>query len=222
MASNTRPPSKTPSYLQPTASTAQRAASSAQSKRTRPTTKPTALQSRAPLVCKTTSGTSLPSQGEPNPSASKSQEVEARARTAPTVHSLPAEDRITPTEPPHDTLQVAAQVQSWLFMQSNLQRCLSIVQKGAQDSHSALAEATSNDTTLGSSTTRWNAENLVVFLDDLAKAGPSAHLDLFIHRFLEHEKSWYKLQSELTQFVARLSQAPTDSPLEEGQNLKGK
>jgi hypothetical protein len=44
---------------------------------------------------------------------------------------------------------------------------------------------------------------------------------LFVDQFLEHEKSWLKLQSELTQFIARLSQTPTASPLEEGQDIKG-
>jgi hypothetical protein len=54
------------------------------------------------------------------------------------------------------------------------------------------------------------------------QAGSETGLALFVDQFLEHEKSWLKLQSELTQFIARLSQAPTGSPLEDGQNIKGK
>jgi hypothetical protein len=84
-------------------------------------------------------------------------------------------------------------------------------------------------------------EELIAFLDDLsnvrlsnpqrfyhgfhvfvAQAGSETGLVLFVNQFLEHEKSWLKLQSELTQFIARRSQAPTASPLEEAQNIKGK
>ena len=85
-------------------------------------------------------------------------------------------------------------------------------------------------------------EELVAFLDDLSnvrlctlsqryccrvhafvtQAGPETGLLSFVDQFLEHEKSWLKLQSELTQFIARLSQATTASPLEEGQDIKGK
>ncbi len=54
------------------------------------------------------------------------------------------------------------------------------------------------------------------------KAGPESGLSLFVDQFLEHERSWLKLQPELTQFIARLSQTPTASPLEEGQDIKGK
>jgi len=107
-------------------------------------------------------------------------------------------------------------------MQSNLQDSLSLVHKGAQDSHNVLAEVTSNDTSSGSDASQLDVEKLVAFLDDLANAGTDAHLALFVQRFLEHEKSWLKLQSELTQFLARLSQAPTDLPLEEGQDLKAR
>jgi hypothetical protein len=54
------------------------------------------------------------------------------------------------------------------------------------------------------------------------QAGPDTGLASFVVQFLEHEKSWLKLQSELTQFIARLSQTPTAaSPLEEGQGIKG-
>jgi len=56
----------------------------------------------------------------------------------------------------------------------------------------------------------------------VTQAGSETGLALFVDQFLEHEKSWLKLQSELTQFISRLSEAPTASPLEEGQNLKGK
>lgn len=85
-------------------------------------------------------------------------------------------------------------------------------------------------------------EELIAFLDDLsnvrlstppqrfyhgfhvfvAQAGSETGLVLFVNQFLEHEKSWLKLQSELMQFIARQSQAPTASPLEEAQNIKGK
>jgi hypothetical protein len=56
----------------------------------------------------------------------------------------------------------------------------------------------------------------------LTQAGPDTGLASFVDQFLEHEKSWLKLQFELTQFIARLSQTPTASPLEEGQDIKGK
>jgi hypothetical protein len=56
----------------------------------------------------------------------------------------------------------------------------------------------------------------------VAQEGSETGLALFVDQFLEHEKSWLKLQSESTQYIARLSQAPTASPLEEGQNMKGK
>jgi predicted component of type VI protein secretion system len=85
-------------------------------------------------------------------------------------------------------------------------------------------------------------EELITFLDDLSnvrlcilsrrnccqihvfvtQAGPDIGLASFVDQFLEQEKSWLKLQSELTQFIARLSQTPTASPLEEGQDIKGK
>jgi hypothetical protein len=85
-------------------------------------------------------------------------------------------------------------------------------------------------------------EELITFLDDLSnvrlcilsqryccevhvfvtQVGPDTGLVSFVDQFLEHEKSWLKLQSELTQFIARLSQTPTASPLEEGQDIKGK
>lgn len=111
------------------------------------------------------------------------------------------------------------------------------------DSQCALADATPNDTALGSDTVQREAENLVIFLDELAnvrpfirpqqhhphrihafmvQAGSSAHFAPFVHKFLEHEKSWFKLQPELTQFVACLSQVSTDASLDEGQNLRGK
>ena len=148
---------KTPSYLQPTASTTQRAASSAPSKRTpHPTsTRHVPAQSNAPLPppkdVRLTSGDDSLSKGELKSSMPKSRVVsrgEAVACTdlllrcrlsfqtgAPAVrppHSLHAENRLVQPEPHHDTLQVAAQVQSWLFMQSNLQDNLSVVQKGAR------------------------------------------------------------------------------------------
>lgn len=56
----------------------------------------------------------------------------------------------------------------------------------------------------------------------VTQADPDTGLASFVDQFLEHEKSWFKLQSELTQFIARLSQTPTASPLEEGQDIKGK
>jgi hypothetical protein len=56
----------------------------------------------------------------------------------------------------------------------------------------------------------------------VTQAGPDTGLASFVDQFLEHQKSWLKLQSELTQFIARLSQTPTASPLEEGQDIKGK
>jgi hypothetical protein len=85
-------------------------------------------------------------------------------------------------------------------------------------------------------------EELIAFLDDLsnvrlstppqrfyhgfhlfvAQAGSETGLVLFVNQFLEHEKSWLKLQSELMQFIVRQSQPPTASPLEEAQNIKGK
>jgi len=89
-------------------------------------------------------------------------------------------------------------------------------------SHTVLSEASSINTCLGNGTSRLDAEKLVTFLDELANATQNARLTLFMRRFLEHERSWLELQSELTQFLARLSQAPTDSPLEEGQNLKAR
>lgn len=87
-----------------------------------------------------------------------------------------------------------------------------------------------------------DVEELIAFLDELSKVrlctpsqrychlvhvfvaqtGSETGLALFVDQFLEHEKSWLKLQSELTQFIARMSQAPTASPLDEGQNIKGK
>jgi hypothetical protein len=54
------------------------------------------------------------------------------------------------------------------------------------------------------------------------QAGPETGLASFVDQFLEHEKSWLRLQSELTQSIARLSQTPTASPLGEGQDIKGK
>lgn len=63
-------------------------------------------------------------------------------------------------------------------------------------------------------------EELITFLDDLSNVGPETSLASFVDQFLEHEKSWFKLQSELTQFIARLSQTPAASPLEEGQDIK--
>jgi hypothetical protein len=66
----------------------------------------------------------------------------------------------------------------------------------------------------------------IEFMFFMEQAASGAHLASFVHKFLEHDKSWFKLQSELTQFFARLSQAPTDSPLKEEEvqnlNLKGK
>jgi hypothetical protein len=56
----------------------------------------------------------------------------------------------------------------------------------------------------------------------VTQAGLDTGLASFVDQFLEHEKSWFKLQSELTQFIARLSQTPTALPLEEGQDIKGK
>jgi hypothetical protein len=66
----------------------------------------------------------------------------------------------------------------------------------------------------------------IEFMFLMEQAASGGDLASFVHRFLEHDKSWLKLKSELTQFFARLSQAPTDSPLEEEEqqnlNLKGK
>lgn len=217
---------RTPSYLQPTASTAQRAASSAPSKRSRPpisSTRHAPHQSRAPFLppkdTQSTSDDDPSSKGEPKPPAPKSRVT--GTSTAQPAHSLNAERHPVPPEPPHDALQVAAQVQSWLFMQSNLQDSLSVVQKGAQDTQNVLAEVVSDDT---SSASRSNAEELITFLDDLLNAGPDTDTGFasFVDQFLEHEKSWLKLQSELTQFIARLSQTPTSSPLEEGQDIKAR
>jgi hypothetical protein len=61
----------------------------------------------------------------------------------------------------------------------------------------------------------------IEFMFLMEQAASGADLASFVHKFLEHDKSWFKLQSELMQFFARLSQTPTDSPLEEeeGQNL---
>ncbi|KAH9965841.1 hypothetical protein BC827DRAFT_1264930 [Russula dissimulans] len=221
--------SKTPSYLQPTASTAQRAASAAAPKRTRPPSKhvPPPPQSRPPLAPAAHATEPQPSPGD-EPSSkgeSKPPVTESRVTEAPIAqpsHSLQARSSPVPPESSHDTLQVAAQVQSWLFMRSDLQTSLSLVQKSAQDSYDVLAEAISNDASPGSGTSRSDAEELVTFLDDVSNAGSDARLALFVHRYLEHEKSWLKLQSGLTQFVARLSQAPTDSPREEGENLKAR
>jgi hypothetical protein len=56
----------------------------------------------------------------------------------------------------------------------------------------------------------------------VTQAGPETGLASFVEQFLEHEKSWLKLQPELMQFIARLSQTPTASPLEEGQDIRGK
>lgn len=58
--------------------------------------------------------------------------LQTGAPAARPSHSLHVESRPVRPELHHDTLQVAAQVQSWLFMQSNLQECLSMVQKGVQ------------------------------------------------------------------------------------------
>ena len=152
-------PAKTPSYLQPTASTAQRAASSAPSKASKRSRHPTTTrhvppQSHAPLPhskdAPSTLGDGSSSKGELKSSVPKSRVVSsqaiARTNWLPTCclsfqtgapvgqlsHPPPAEGHTVQPEPDHDTLQVAAQVQSWLFMQSNLQDCLSMVQKGVQ------------------------------------------------------------------------------------------
>jgi len=215
-----QPNSKTPSYLQPTASTAQRAASATAPKRARPPSKHVPPQSRVPLAPakepQPILGDEPSSKGETKPPVTKSRVTEAPI-------AQPTGSSPVPPESSHDTLQVAAQVQSWLFMQSNLQNSLSFVQRGAQESHDVLAETISNDPGSGSGTSRSDAEELVTFLDDVSKAGPGSLLAQFVHRYLDHEKSWLKLQSELTQFVARLSQTPTDSPREEeGQILKAR
>jgi hypothetical protein len=55
----------------------------------------------------------------------------------------------------------------------------------------------------------------------VTQVGAETGLASFVDQFLEHEKSWLKLQSESTQFVARLSQTPIASPLDEGQDIKG-
>jgi hypothetical protein len=79
----------------------------------------------------------------------------------------------------------------------------------------------SGDGNLESRTPRLEAEKLVMFLDDLAKAGTGTRLPQIVHQYLEHEKAWLQLQADLMQFVALLSQLTT--PSHEGvQNLKGK
>lgn len=150
MASNCLISARTPSYLQPTASTAQRVASSGAAKRApRPPTKRDPPQSRAPL----SSGDDTSSKSKSKPSVPKSRVVSGdgaidrvgirRSLTVflfqtgepaaqPSQPLLQSEGPSTPPEPPHDTLQIAAQVQPWLFMQSNLQDSLSFIRKGAQ------------------------------------------------------------------------------------------
>lgn len=106
-------------------------------------------------------------------------------------------------------------------MQSNLQNTLSTVRQRGQDSSNALAEAMSGDGNLESRTPRLEAEKLVVFLDDLAKAVTSTRLPQIVHQYLEHEKAWLQLQADLMQFVALPSQLTT--PSHEGvQKLKAR
>jgi hypothetical protein len=135
---------KTPSYLQPTASTAQRVASTAATKRVRPPPRRDPPHSRALL----SSGDDPSSKGESKPSAPKSRAVSRDGAIdrvdpvsthrlsfkteEPTAQPSHPEGPSVPQVPPRETLEVAAQVQSWLFMRSNLQDCLSVVRQGAQ------------------------------------------------------------------------------------------
>ncbi|KAI9467105.1 hypothetical protein BJY52DRAFT_1236467 [Lactarius psammicola] len=205
--------SKTPSYLQPTASTARRAASSASTKRAQPYIRhrPPLTSVRAP---QSTLGDDI-TRGESKIPAVESQAVP----TTQPSHSHSAEDHAPLPGQIDDTLQIAAQVQSWLFMQSNLQETLASVRQRGQDSGDALTEAISGDSDIESLTARSEAEKLVLFLDDLAKAGTGTRLPQIVHQFLEHEKSWLQLQADLMQFVALLSQLPTPSH-EDIQKLK--
>ncbi|KAN0132603.1 hypothetical protein V8E53_009619 [Lactarius tabidus] len=203
--------SKTPSYLQPTASTARRAASAAPSKRAQPHPKhrpPTSVQTpQSTLGDETTRGDSH----------LKRPAVESQS--APATQPSRSEDHASPPGQIYDSLQIAAQVQSWLFMQSNLQDTLATVRQRGQESSNALAEAMSGDGNLESRTPRLEAEKLVMFLDDLAKAGAGTRLPQIVHQYLEHEKAWLQLQADLMQFIALLSQLTT--PSHEGvQNLK--
>ncbi|KAH9060922.1 hypothetical protein EDB87DRAFT_1612827 [Lactarius vividus] len=208
--------SKTPSYLQPTASTARRAASSAPSKRAQPHTRrrlpPTSV--KAP---ESTLGNGVICEDSKVPAA----ESQSAPTTQPS-HSHPVEDHAPPPGKIYDSLQIAAQVQSWLFMRSNLQETLASVRQSGQDSSDALAEAISSDSNPERSrTARSEAEKLVLFLDDLANAGTGTRLPQIVHQFLEHEGSWLQLQADLMQVVALLSQLPMPSQ-EDVQKLKAR
>ncbi|KAF8272085.1 hypothetical protein EI94DRAFT_416421 [Lactarius quietus] len=193
--------SKTPSYLQPTASTARRAASAAPPKRAQPHVK-----HRPPATSvQSTFGDEI------NRGDTYSKRPDVDSQSAPTTQPSPAEDKIPPPRQINDSLQIAAQVQSWLFMQSNLQETLSTVRQRGQDGSNALAEVMSGDSNFERRTARLEAEKLVVFLNDLANAGTGTRLPQIVHQFLEHEKTWLQLQADLMQFVALLSQLPTPS-----------
>ncbi|KAH9179597.1 hypothetical protein EDB89DRAFT_1922174 [Lactarius sanguifluus] len=168
--------SKTPSYLQPTASTARRAASSAPSKRAQPHTRrrppPKAPQPTLGdgVICGDSKVPTVESQSAPTTQPSRSH---------------PAEDHAPPPGQIYDSLQIAAQVQSWLFMRSNLQETLASVRQSGQDSSDALAEAISSDSNPERSRT--------------ARSGSG------------EARSWLQLQADLMQVVALLSQLPMPS-----------
>ena len=112
----------------------------------------------------------------------------------------------------------------------------------SQDSSDALAAAISSDSNLENRTARSDAERLALFLDDLAKVRPcirtqhrlylihdsvaqvgaGTRLPQIVHQFLEHEKSWLQLQTDLIRSVALLSQQLPKPSHEDVQKLKGK
>ncbi|KAI0268166.1 hypothetical protein BC834DRAFT_868245 [Gloeopeniophorella convolvens] len=222
--------SRTPSYLQPTASTAQKAASSASSKRARPpVTKPSASSSnRASLHAPRSRVASSvrdpqprvassrnPLRGDPKAPAPKSQAERPISRSAPLP---PDDDGAASSEPSQDAVQIAAQAHSWLFMQSNLEAGLAVTQKGAQDTHDALAQVGSSD--LDDQVVRHGAEDLTAFLDELLRSESTSHIPAIMRDYVEHEKSWATLQVQLTRFIADVSQRPMETSLEKGQSLK--
>ncbi|THH18195.1 hypothetical protein EW146_g2730 [Bondarzewia mesenterica] len=124
----------------------------------------------------------------------------------PPIASAPPQNPNGPKPPPLDSLQVAAQVCSWWYVNSSLTGVFNSAQASAHETMKTLSEKLiMEEAGLADHKTRSEAERLVAFFDELTPIDSESKLSDIVQKYLRHEKAWEDLEGAVMLLASKVS-----------------
>ncbi|KAI0797088.1 hypothetical protein C8Q75DRAFT_225705 [Abortiporus biennis] len=102
----------------------------------------------------------------------------------------------------HDVLQIAAQLYSWYYMTSSLEKCrLSTQQNVSKLLQKRTAQLEAEEAEIADSRTRYEAEQILDFYDEISEERIASRLPVLVDGFIKHEETYNKTMKDALNVV---------------------